>query len=138
MTYWEHFNHRSNIGVRGHGHTLASAFEQAAMALTALTTDPAGLGKQVQVNIACEATDWELLLTDWLNAVVHQMAKRDMLFGCFRVQIEGNKLRASVWGQTIDGSQHSLGVKVKGASDTALKVFQHPNGDWTAECVIDI
>jgi SHS2 domain-containing protein len=138
MPYWEHFTHHSHIGVRGHGHTLASSFEQAALALTAVTTDPGRLVKQVQVNIVCEATDWELLLTHWLNAVVHQMVTREMLFGCFRVHIEGNKLRASVWGQGIDGSQHSLGVKVKGATDTALKVFQHPNGDWTAECVVDV
>jgi SHS2 domain-containing protein len=61
-----------------------------------------------------------------------------MLFGRFRVRIEGNKLRASVWGQVVDGSQYGLGLKVKRATDTALKVFQHANGDWTAECVVDV
>jgi SHS2 domain-containing protein len=138
MPYWEHFHYRSNIGVRGHGHTLASAFEQTALALTALTTDPAGLVKQAQVNITCEAADWELLLTDWLNSVVHQMTLRHMLFGRFRVQIEGNTLRASLWCQGVGESQTSLGLIVKGANETALKVFQHPNGDWTVECVLDI
>jgi SHS2 domain-containing protein len=138
MPYWEHFHHQADIGVRGHGHTLASAFEQAALALTAVITDPAELEKQVQVRFECEAPDWEMLFTDWLNAVVYQMATRQMLFGRFRVQIDGNRLRASAWGEPIERSRHSLGVEVKGATYTALKVFQHANGDWTAECVVDV
>ena len=38
--YWEHFPHQADIGVRGVGPTLATAFEQAALAMTAVTTDP--------------------------------------------------------------------------------------------------
>ncbi len=38
---WEHFEHGADIGVRGIGPTPASAFEQAALALTAVITDPA-------------------------------------------------------------------------------------------------
>jgi tRNA nucleotidyltransferase (CCA-adding enzyme) len=136
--YWEHFNHQADIGVRGHGHTLASAFEQAALALTALFTDPSLLVKQSQVRIECKAPDWDLLFTDWLNAVVYQMSTRQMLFCRFRVQINGDKLRASAWGESIDRSWQPSEVEVKGASYTALKVFQHANGDWTAECVVDV
>jgi tRNA nucleotidyltransferase (CCA-adding enzyme) len=135
---WEHFHHQADMGVRGHGHTLASAFEQAALALTAVIAEPAQLVDPIAVTIECEAPDWELLLTDWLNAVVYQMATRHMLFGRFRVQIDRNKLRATAWGEPIDLSRHRLGVEVKGATYTALKVFQHPNGDWTAECVVDV
>ena len=36
---WEHFSHDADIGVRGWGQTLAQAFEQAALALTAVVTD---------------------------------------------------------------------------------------------------
>jgi len=37
---WEHFGHGADIGVRGIGRTMAEAFEQAAIALTAVITDP--------------------------------------------------------------------------------------------------
>ena len=38
---WEHYDHGADIGVRGFGASKARAFEQAALALTAVITDPA-------------------------------------------------------------------------------------------------
>lgn len=38
--HWEHFEHGADIGVRGLGTTKAAAFEQAAVALVAVITDP--------------------------------------------------------------------------------------------------
>jgi SHS2 domain-containing protein len=138
MPYWEHFHHQADIGVRGHGQTLAASFEQAALALTAVITDPAELANQLPVSVECEAPDSELLLTDWLNALIYQMATRHMLFGRFRVEINGNKLRAIAWGEPIERLRHCPVVEVKGATYTALKVFHGADGEWTAECVVDV
>ena len=138
MPRWEHFHHQADIGVRGFGHTPAAAFEQAARALTAVITDPEQLADRIPVSIDCEAPDLELLLTDWLNAVIYQMATRHMLFSRFTVQIDGTRLHATAWGEPIDRSRHQPGVEIKGATYTALKVFQDARGDWTAECVVDV
>jgi tRNA nucleotidyltransferase (CCA-adding enzyme) len=138
MPHWEHFHHQADIGVRGRGHSLAVAFEQAALALTAVIIDPAELAGRVPVSIECEAPDSELLLTDWLNALVYQMATRRMLFGRFSVQIDDNRLRATAWGEPLDRSRHRPGVEIKGATYTALKVSRDTRGDWTAECVVDV
>jgi len=40
---WEHFPHDADVGVRGYGTTKAEAFEQAALALCAVVTDPASV-----------------------------------------------------------------------------------------------
>jgi SHS2 domain-containing protein len=138
MPQWEHFHHQADIGVRGRGHSLASAFEQAALALTAVITEPAQLVDRIPVSIECEAPDRELLLTDWLNALVYQMATRRMLFSRFSVLIDGNRLHATAWGEPVDRARHQPGVEVKGATYTALKVAQDASGDWTAECVVDV
>ena len=138
MPHWEHFHHQADIGVRGCGRSLASAFEQAALALTAVVIDPEGLHDRIPVTIDCEAPDPELLLTDWLNAVVYQMATRHMLFGRFSVQSDGKRLHATAWGEPIDLSHHQPSVEIKGATYTALKVLQDAAGDWTAECVVDV
>ena len=37
---WKHFHHEADIGVLGHGSSLEAAFEEAAVALTAVITDP--------------------------------------------------------------------------------------------------
>ena len=89
---WEHFPHDADIGVRGCGPTLAAAFEQAALALTAVVTDPANIALRRSVGIVCEAPSAELLLVDWLNAVVLRMATDDLVFGAFEVAISGTRL----------------------------------------------
>jgi tRNA nucleotidyltransferase (CCA-adding enzyme) len=136
--HWEHFHHQADMGVRGCGSTLASAFEQAALAMTAVITDPQRLSDPIPVTIDCEAPDRELLLTDWLNALIYQMATRHMLFARYRVRIDGNRLHATAWGEPIDRQRHRPGVEIKGATYTALKVVENESGDWSAECVVDI
>jgi tRNA nucleotidyltransferase (CCA-adding enzyme) len=137
-TKWEHFPHGADIGLRGIGATKAEAFEQAALALTAVVADPGAVISREAVEIACEATDEELLLVDWLNALVYEMATRKMLFGKFEIQIDGAALRAQAWGERIDVSRHEPAVEVKGATFTALSVRVDENGAWTAQCVVDV
>src|SRR3990172_5257450 len=81
----EHFAHDADIGVRGRGRPLAEAFAQAGMALTAVVTDPATVQETLSVELACESSEPEGLLFDWLNAVVFEMATRDGLFARYEV-----------------------------------------------------
>jgi SHS2 domain-containing protein len=135
---WEHFAHGADIGVRGFGTTKSEAFEQAALALTAVLTDPASVAAAASVEIHCEATDDELLLVDWLNAVIYEMATRSMLFGRFAATITGNVLTATVWGEPVDRARHHPAVEVKGATYTSVSVAQREEGMWVAQCVVDV
>lgn len=135
---WEHFPHGADIGVRGRGTTLASAFEQAAMALTAVVADPKRVRPASSVGIALTAPDAELLLADWLNALVYEMATRRMLFGRFEVTLDGDTLRATAWGEPLDRERHEPAVEVKGATYTALAVRREDDGQWVAQCVVDV
>jgi tRNA nucleotidyltransferase (CCA-adding enzyme) len=135
---WEHFPHDADIGIRGIGVTKEDAFAQAALAVTAVVTDPATVAAEEMVAITCEAPDDELLLVDWLNAVVYEMATRRMLFGRFVVQLNGSSLSAEAWGESVDVAKHQPAVEVKGATYTELKITQAANGTWTAQCVVDV
>jgi protein archease len=137
LTRWEHFEHGADIGVRGFGATKAEAFEQAALALTAAVADPAAMRERERVAIACEAPDDELLLAEWLNAVVYEMSTRRMLFARFTVQLEGTRLRAEAWGEPVDAARHQPAVEVKGATYTGLRVAR-ANGGWVAQTVVDV
>ncbi len=138
ITRWEHFRHESDIGVRGFGATLAEAFEQAALGMIAVITDPAGVRCAEPVKIACDNDDPEFLLVDWLNSIVFEMATRRMLFGCFDVGITGATLIAQCWGEPVDVGRHRPAVEVKGATLTELRVTQIAGGDWLAQCVVDV
>jgi SHS2 domain-containing protein len=93
---WEHFPHGSDVGVRGWGSTPATAFEQAALALTAAATS-ARVEASEPVEVSCQAPDLELLFVEWLNSVIYEMAVRRMLFARFSVRIEGARLKGTPW-----------------------------------------
>lgn len=135
---WEHFAHAADIGIHGVGANPAQAFEQAALALTAVISDPASIAAERAVTLACEAPDIELLLADWLNALIYEMAVRHMLFSRFEVAIVDHRLHGRAWGETVDVVRHRPAVEVKGATYTALEVRCDHNGAWHARCVVDV
>ncbi|MBI4757389.1 MAG: archease [Betaproteobacteria bacterium] len=134
---WEHFAHEADMGVRGFGTTLEEAFEQAAVALVAVITEPSAVEPLEAVAIRCQAPDDELLLADWLNALVCEMATRRMLFGRFEVQVAGSHLQATAWGEAVDAARHHPAVEVKGATYTALRVAREGD-EWVAQTVVDV
>jgi tRNA nucleotidyltransferase (CCA-adding enzyme) len=137
-TRWELFPHGADMGVRGIAPSKAAAFEQAAVALTAVVTDPARVAAKDSVHLSCTAPDDELLLVEWLNALIFEMATRKMLFARFEVAIENHTLAATAWGEAIDFNRHELGVEVKGATCTSLQVCREESGQWSAQCVVDV
>lgn len=135
---WELLPHGADIGVRGFGRTKAEAFEQAALALMAVITDPDTIAAKELVEIACDAPDDALLLVEWLNALVYEMATRKMLFARYEVRIDDNKLLGKAWGEPVDVERHQPAVEVKGATCTELKVERDETGRWLAQCVVDV
>lgn len=135
---WEHFPHEADIGVRGIGSTKEKAFEAAGLAVTAVITDLASVSPMQAVQIACEAPDEELLLVDWLNALVYEMATRKMLFSRFTVHLNDHSLHATAWGEPIEVARHQPAVEVKGATYTELSVKRDKQGRWIAQCVVDV
>lgn len=135
---WEHFAHGSDIGVRGCGPTCASAFEQAALALTAVVTDPRRVADRERVLVEVRARDPELLLYEWLNALVARMAIDGLLFGRFRVELGEGRLTGEAWGEPVDVARHRPAVEVKGATFTELRVREREDGTWVAQCVVDV
>src|SRR5262252_1868761 len=118
--HWEHFPHAADIGVRGRGATKAEAFEQVALALTAVVTDLDSVAPREEITLRCQGPDDELQLTEWLNALIYEMATRKMLFSRFAVRFDGPLVIAQAWGEPVDVARHQPAVEVKGATYTAL------------------
>lgn len=136
--YWEHYEHEADIGVRGIAASLNGAFEQAALGMMAVITDLDAIAATETVSIKCQAPDAELLLMDWLNALVYEMATRRLLFARFEVRIDGDRLHATAWGEPVDVARHQPAVEIKGATFTTLQVKQRDDGLWQAQCVVDV
>lgn len=135
---WEHFRHGADIGIRGFGDTPDEAFAEAAVALTAVVTEPEHIAAGTRIEMACAARDLDYLLVAWLNTLIYEMASRRMLFRRFDVRITNHDLHAAAWGEPVDRVRHEPAVEVKGATLTALKVEQEPGGRWLAQCIVDV
>jgi SHS2 domain-containing protein len=146
---WETFAHQADVGVRGKGATPAEAFAGAALAMTSAICAPERIAAREAVSVECTASDVEMLLVDWLNALIYVMATRRMLFSRFAVTIEdirstsgqgtGNLcLRATAWGEPVDVAHHQPAAEVKGASYCELAVRQDADGRWIAQCIVDV
>lgn len=137
-TRWEHFPHGADIGVRGYGATMAEAFEATALAAIAVVTPPEEVRAERSVAIDVTGADPELLLVNFLNAIVYEMAAERMIFARFHVRIDGLHLTGEAIGETIDRMRHEPAVEIKGATLTMAKVAEERPGDWIAQCVVDV
>lgn len=135
---WVHVDHDADIGLSATAATREGLFEAMAEALTGLITDPGKVRTKQSVAIHCEAPDDALLLTDWLNALIYEMATRRMLFGDWQVEIDDHVLEAVASGEVVDRDRHEPVVEVKGATYTSLSVNRDSDGTWHGQCIVDV
>lgn len=135
---WEHFPHDADIGVRGYGASPGEACEQAALAMMAAILDPATVRLEQGIEVDLEAPRLDLMLVDWLNALIYEMAERRMVFGAFQVKIEDNRLMGRAFGEPVSRARHAPAVEAKGATYTELAFVEDRPGLWRAQCVIDV
>lgn len=106
--------------------------------MMAVIVDPTIVRSEQRVNIELEAPSLEILLVDWLNALIYEMAERRMIFGVFEVEITGERLKALAFGEGVSRKRHAPAVEVKGATYTELAFVEDQPGLWRAQCVIDV
>jgi protein archease len=132
----QRFAHGADIGVRGRGDTLAAAFEEAALELTCIVADPGRVRPLDVVHVYCRVFDRDLLLVEWLNAIVFEMRTRNMVFSRFDVRIDDCELVARIYGEPLDPLRHEAANHVRGVSDRDVAVEHEPDGSWLAQCLL--
>jgi len=136
--HWEHFSHPADIGIRGFGPTREEAFAQAAMALTAVIADVEKVQPDEAVDIVCREDDDEMLFMSWLGALLYEMGTRNMLFSRFEIEPAAGGVRAKAWGEPVNARKHKPAVEVKAATYAGLRVEKDSDGNWLAQCIVDV
>ena len=134
---YETFEHEADIGIRGFGNSLEQAFENAAVALYSVMVNVGKIVPAEKKVIAVSATDRELLLVEWLNALLALSDIERLVFSKFEVKIKDASLTGIAWGEPLDRVRHEAHVEVKGATYHMLSV-QEKDGRYRAQCVVDI
>src|SRR5690606_3284355 len=108
---FELFPHAADMGIRGLGRSVEEAFEQAARALTAVTTELSRVEPREAVSIECSAPSLDDLFYDWIDALVFETSSHRRLFSRFEVRIEGGRLAGRAWGEAVDRDRHEPAVE---------------------------
>jgi len=134
---YETFEHEADIGIRGYGSSIEAAFENAAQALYSVIVNVQSVRQKEQRTVSVSAADKELLLVEWLNALLSLSDIERIVFSRFEVRISGTTLDGTAWGERLDKNRHEPGVEVKGATYYMLSV-KREEGRYVAQCVVDV
>ncbi len=135
---WETFDHGADIGIRGFGHSMEEAFENAALALFSIVVEDLSKVKpEKETKIYCSSFDLVGLFVAWINELLAQADIKEMVFCKFTALIEGVHLHGTATGQGWRDCMVERGIEVKGATFTEARVEQK-NGLWIAQCVVDV
>jgi SHS2 domain-containing protein len=136
-----YLDHTADIAVRAWGGTVGEAFAEAARALIGAMVSLEWVRPMTSRAFALRGSSLELLLVDWLAALVAEKDVSGLVFARFDVDIveDGPEvaLRASAWGEPLDPARHEPRLEVKGISLLGLRV-RVDGGTWFAEYVADV
>jgi len=116
---------------------VKEAFENAAVAMYSVMVNIDAVRIKEKRTVIVSAPDRELLLVEWLNALLAISDIDRLIFSKFEVKIEGTTLSGAAWGEKLDRDRHDPNVEVKGATYHLLSVKEH-DGKFTAQCVVDV
>lgn len=123
----------SDVMFRAHGRTLEELFANAAKGLFAVMSDEVKGNRWITVKL--EAEDTEGLLYSWLSTLLAESELRNMIFSEFKLEINGNKLKARVRGGKI--SPEKAKVQVKAITMYKFGITQERDG-YTATVSCDV
>ena len=142
MNMYEYFEHTADIGIRAFGTNMAEAFEECGKAMFNVMVDVDKVQEKKEIEITAEANDREGLLVEWLNQLLAEASRQEMMLSNFHVQelkkiTGGFYVRGIAMGEPLDPEKHEVKIEVKAATYSQLKVeFQRKR--VMVQCVVDV
>lgn len=140
---YETFEHVADVGVRGKGDTIEDAFKGGAMAMMTVMFDLVNVKEEEIVDVTGSSFDVATLFVEWLNAILTQRDLKGMVFCRFKVEVrtdgEEPMFKGFAWGEPYDPDRHEARTEVKAATYSQLDVQEEDgNGQWVAQCIVDV
>jgi SHS2 domain-containing protein len=134
---FETFEHKADMGIRGHGATLEEAFVNGAKALFSVMIDIHSVDPIEVHEVKCSADDTEALFVEWLNRLLSIADSEGVVFSEFELEIKGSAIDGKALGERLNREKHTAMVEVKAATYHMLEVGES-EGEFFAQCVVDV
>ena len=128
---FELIEHTADVGVRAYGATLSQAFENAALGMFSIVTEPEEVSPVQDFDLELGAEDLRDLLHEWLSRLLALSQVNGVLFSSFRVELGarpggGVELRGVASGEPADPSRHAYKTEIKAVTRHMLEVREDP------------
>jgi len=138
---FEFLEHTADVYIAAYGSSLEEAFENAALATTAVMSDVDKIKAKTVAEVKLEAFDEEALLYLWIEEILVRFDLREELFSYFKVFGikecgEGLTLEAEIRGETFDPARHPQKLGVKAVTYYRMEIRKRP-GNVTLRFVLD-
>ena len=135
---FEILEHPSDLGIEARGATIAEAFLNAARGLMSVIAGSSTIDSNEERLISLVALDRENLLVRWLTEILFLYDAEKFLTADAKFDMLNNtSLKATVFGQKYDPSNHELTLDIKAITYHKLMVEMHDD-IWTARVFVDI
>jgi len=127
---FEVVEHTADVGIKAFGDDLCEAFENAALGMFNIITDPSRIVLSQDFEVTVEGEDLKSLLHEWLSQLLILSQVNGMLFGGFKVQMRplqsGMGLTGSAQGEPADPKRHVYRTEIKAVTHHMLEVRERP------------
>ena len=131
--------HTADIGLHVFGKTPKDLFENAAAGMFSILTDTRKVSEKTQMLLSVDGHDREDLMVRWLSELLFLCDTRLLLFRTFEITVlEDRHLQATVTGETLDLSKHTMKMDIKAVTYHGLEVRQNSKGIWEVKILFDI
>ena len=137
MRRFEVIEHTADSGIVAYGRDKRELFANAAYGLFSLISDLERVGKSYSREVVVTGADDEEMLVEWLNELIFLFDVERVLLKRFHIAELDGRLRATVFGERIDESRHSIDMAPKATTYHMLRVERTTEG-WRAQVIFDI
>ncbi len=136
---FEFLDHTSDILIKALGNSIDEAFEQAALGVYEIITNTNKVRALNEIKIEVEGLDLYNLLYRWIESLLYYTDSEGLVFSKFNVKIDiqNNKLEATVYGEKFDSNIHEHRTIVKAMTYSQMEIKQEKNC-WVLYFVVDI
>jgi len=135
--------HTADMGVKGWGADVESAFEEVAAAMFGLMADTEGIEEGFTIQVSCEAESVDDLLVEFLNSLLTGIDLEEAV-GIY-VDVSPFRHREGVYYLSAvahcaerSRAEGRMRSEVKAATSYGASVSSTEEGVWVAVCVVDM
>jgi len=132
-------DHTGDLGVEVQGGDWRELFANASRALTDTLVEVELVGREIEVDWALQADNFETLLVRQLEEVLFQMDAKGLVFSEFEITLlEPGTLECRARGEPLDRQKHAFKTEIKAVTYHGLKLWRKSDGLCKARIIFDV